>query len=61
MGKTADGAVWLNDDASRGADFTRSPYEYWQFWRNTEDADVGKFLRWPGLTAKPAATSKPAR
>ena len=45
MGKTADGAVWLNDDASRGADFTRSPYEYWQFWRNTEDADVGKFLR----------------
>ncbi len=45
MGKTADGAVWLNDDPSRGADFTRSPYEYWQFWRNTEDADVGKFLR----------------
>ena len=45
MGKTADGAVWLNDDPSHGTDFTRSPYEYWQFWRNTEDADVGKFLR----------------
>lgn len=45
MGKTADGAVWLNDDISRGKDFARSPYEYWQFWRNTEDADVGKFLR----------------
>ena len=38
MGKTADGAVWLNADR-------RSPYEYWQFWRNTEDADVGRFLR----------------
>ncbi|MEO1473232.1 MAG: tyrosine--tRNA ligase [Pseudomonadota bacterium] len=38
MGKTADGAVWLNADK-------RSPYEYWQFWRNTEDADVGKFLK----------------
>ncbi|MFS2318802.1 tyrosine--tRNA ligase [Maricaulis sp. D1M11] len=38
MGKTADGAVWLNDDML-------SPYEYWQFWRNTEDADVGRFLR----------------
>ena len=45
MGKTADGAVWLNGDPSFGEDFTRSPYEYWQFWRNTEDADVGKFLR----------------
>lgn len=45
MGKTADGAVWLNDDSSVGKNFTRSPYEYWQFWRNTEDADVGKFLR----------------
>jgi len=45
MGKTADGAVWLNGDPSLGEDFTRSPYEYWQFWRNTEDADVGKFLR----------------
>ena len=38
MGKTADGAVWLNADQ-------RSPYEYWQFWRNTEDADVGRFLK----------------
>ena len=38
MGKTASGAVWLNADA-------RSPYEYWQFWRNTEDGDVGRFLR----------------
>ena len=45
MGKTADGAVWLNGDPALGEDFTRSPYEYWQFWRNTEDADVGKFLR----------------
>ena len=38
MGKTAEGAVWLNADA-------RSPYDYWQFWRNTDDADVGRFLR----------------
>jgi len=38
MGKTADGAVWLNADM-------KSPYEYWQFWRNTEDADVGRFLK----------------
>jgi tyrosyl-tRNA synthetase len=38
MGKTATGAVWLNADM-------RSPYEYWQFWRNTEDADVGRFLK----------------
>ena len=38
MGKTADGAVWLNPDRF-------SPYEYWQYWRNTEDADVGRFLR----------------
>ncbi|RKR03050.1 tyrosine--tRNA ligase [Maricaulis maris] len=38
MGKTADGAVWLNADML-------SAYEYWQFWRNTEDADVGRFLR----------------
>ena len=45
MGKTADGAVWLNGDPSLGENYTRSPYEYWQFWRNTEDADVGKFIR----------------
>ncbi len=38
MGKTAGGAVWLNADA-------RSPFDFWQFWRNTEDADVGRFLR----------------
>lgn len=38
MGKTAAGAVWLNAEQL-------SPYDYWQFWRNTEDADVGKFLR----------------
>ncbi len=38
MGKTAAGAVWLSADLL-------SPYEYWQFWRNTEDADVGRFLR----------------
>ncbi|GLQ19234.1 tyrosine--tRNA ligase [Algimonas porphyrae] len=45
MGKTADGAVWLNGDATLGEDFTRSPYEYWQFWRNSDDADVGRFMR----------------
>jgi tyrosyl-tRNA synthetase len=38
MGKSESGAVWLNEDRL-------SPYEYWQFWRNTEDADVGRFLR----------------
>ncbi|RZN02097.1 tyrosine--tRNA ligase [Bradyrhizobium genosp. SA-3] len=38
MGKTAQGAVWLNADQF-------SPYDFWQYWRNTEDADVGKFLR----------------
>jgi tyrosyl-tRNA synthetase len=38
MGKTAAGAVWLTADKL-------SPYNYWQFWRNTEDADVGRFLR----------------
>ncbi len=38
MGKTARGAIWLT--ANR-----LSPYDYWQFWRNTEDADVGRFLR----------------
>ncbi|MDE2134499.1 MAG: tyrosine--tRNA ligase [Alphaproteobacteria bacterium] len=37
MGKTAAGAVWLNADMC-------SPYDYWQYWRNTEDADVGRFL-----------------
>jgi tyrosyl-tRNA synthetase len=38
MGKSAQGAVWLTSDRL-------SPYDYWQFWRNTEDADVGRFLR----------------
>jgi tyrosyl-tRNA synthetase len=38
MGKTASGAVWLNADMF-------SPYDYWQFWRNTEDADVSRFLK----------------
>ena len=38
MGKTAAGAVWLNKDML-------SVYDYWQFWRNTEDGDVGRFLR----------------
>ena len=38
MGKTAAGAVWLNADQL-------SPYDYWQFWRNTDDGDVGRFLR----------------
>ncbi len=37
MGKTAGGAVWLNADRL-------SPYDYWQYWRNAEDADVGRFL-----------------
>ncbi|MFC0409150.1 tyrosine--tRNA ligase [Roseomonas elaeocarpi] len=37
MGKTANGAVWLNGDRL-------APYGYWQFWRNTEDADVARFL-----------------
>jgi tyrosyl-tRNA synthetase len=38
MGKSENGAVWLNSDML-------SPYEYWQYWRNVEDADVGRFLR----------------
>jgi len=38
MGKTVGGAVWLNAERL-------SPYDYWQMWRNTEDADVGKFLK----------------
>lgn len=45
MGKTADGAVWLNSDTSFGESYTKSPYDYWQFWRNTDDADVGKFFK----------------
>ncbi|MBC6714911.1 tyrosine--tRNA ligase [Aurantimonas sp. DM33-3] len=38
MGKTASGAIWLNDDML-------SAYDFWQYWRNTEDADVGRFLK----------------
>jgi tyrosyl-tRNA synthetase len=38
MGKTAQGAVWLNADQF-------SPYDFWQYWRNTEDADVVRFLK----------------
>ncbi|MBB4000376.1 tyrosine--tRNA ligase [Aureimonas pseudogalii] len=38
MGKSASGAVWLNSDLF-------SPYDFWQYWRNTEDADVGRFLK----------------
>lgn len=38
MGKTAAGAVWLNPEMLK-------PYDYWQFWRNTEDADVARFLK----------------
>ena len=38
MGKTAQGAIWLNAEQL-------SPYDYWQFWRNAEDGDVGRFMR----------------
>src|SRR5262249_58512047 len=38
MGKTETGAVWLNEDAM-------NPYDYWQFWRNCEDGDVGRLLK----------------
>ena len=38
MGKTAKGAIWLNSSRL-------SPYDYYQFWRNTDDQDVGRFLR----------------
>ena len=37
MGKTADGAIWLNEDRL-------SAFDFWQFWRNSEDADVARFL-----------------
>lgn len=43
MGKTAQGAVWLNVDGPDG--YRLSAYDYWQFWRNTEDADVAKFCK----------------
>ncbi|WP_343760419.1 tyrosine--tRNA ligase [Parasphingorhabdus litoris] len=38
MGKSVDGAIWLNENRL-------SPYDYWQFWRNADDRDVGKFMR----------------
>jgi tyrosyl-tRNA synthetase len=38
MGKTAQGAVWLSAEMLK-------PFDYWQYWRNTEDADVGRFLK----------------
>ncbi len=38
MGKTAQGAVWLDEQVL-------SVWDYWQYWRNTEDADVGRFLK----------------
>lgn len=38
MGKSVDGAIWLNEDALPG-------YDFWQYWRNTDDRDVGRFLR----------------
>ena len=38
MGKTAAGAVWLNAERV-------SPYDFWQYWRNVEDEDVGRFMR----------------
>lgn len=38
LGKSVDGAIWLNPEM-------RSPYDYWQFWRNTDDRDVGRFLK----------------
>ena len=38
MGKSADGAIWLNEDMM-------SSYDFWQWWRNVDDADVGKFLK----------------
>ena len=39
MGKTENGAIWLNEELL-------SPYDYWQFWRNTSDGDVGRFLKY---------------
>lgn len=39
MGKTADGAIWLDEKLLK-------PYDYWQYWRNAEDADIGKFLKY---------------
>ena len=52
MGKSVSGAVWLNADM-------RSPYDYWQFWRNTEDGDVGRFMRI--FTDMPIAESRASK
>ncbi len=52
MGKTAQGAVWLNEAQM-------SPYDFWQYWRNTEDADVGRFLKL--FTDAAAARNRQAR
>ena len=52
MGKTAQGAVWLNADQF-------SPYDFWQYWRNVEDADVGRFLKL--FTTLPMAGDRQAR
>jgi tyrosyl-tRNA synthetase len=51
MGKTAAGAVWLNEEGPK--EFSLPVWDYWQFWRNTEDADVGRFLKL--FTALPMA------
>ena len=52
MGKSVSGAVWLSADML-------SPYDYWQYWRNVEDADVGRFLRI--FTDLPIARDRAAR
>ena len=52
MGKTESGAVWLNADMMR-------PYDYWQFWRNSEDGDVVKLLKL--FTELPLAGNRAAR
>jgi hypothetical protein len=54
MGKTAQGAVWLNAEM-------RSPYDYWQFWRNTEDADVGRSCGCSPTRSTRSPAWKPAR
>jgi tyrosyl-tRNA synthetase len=59
MGKSQSGAIWLNADML-------SPYEFWQFWRNTDDADVGRFLKlytelpwcWP-MRSRPLPMARP--
>jgi tyrosyl-tRNA synthetase len=55
MGKTAAGAVWLNEPANEKEikDYELRTYDYWQYWRDTEDGDVGRFLKL--FTALPLA------